>query len=159
VHFAFFGDGPCRAELESRIAAERITNVRLYGRQPREAMPGLQASFDAGLVPLAKGHTFENVVPSKQFEVMGSARPIVLCARGEPRRLLEGPAEGPAGVAVDPEDPAELARAVRRLVADRGLAAEMGRRGRQHVREHFDRAAIAKRVEAILLDTIARGRS
>jgi glycosyltransferase involved in cell wall biosynthesis len=159
VHFAFFGDGPCRGEIENRIEREKIVSACVYPRQPAARMPDLQAAFDAGLVPLARGKVFEGARPSKMFEILAAARPVILCGRGEARRIVEGPTNGPAGVSVDPEDPPALAVAIRRLMADRADATAMGERGRTYVFSTFDRERIARGVEKLLLATIEEGRS
>jgi glycosyltransferase involved in cell wall biosynthesis len=156
LHLALFGEGPCREELQARIAGEGIDNVRLYPRQPAERMPHVQAAFDAGLVPLARGRLFEGARPSKMFEVMAAARPLVLCAAGEAVRVMNAAPGGPAGV-VAPEEPRRLAEQVSLLLADRTAAAAMGQRGREHALRNFDREAIAGRVETLLVD-VAEGR-
>lgn len=150
VHFALFGDGPCREGLARRIQTEDLRTVRLYSRQPGRRMPHIQAGLDAGVVPLAKSSVFEGARPSKMFEIMAAARPLLLCARGEAVKIMESAPGGPAGVAASPEEPAELAECVRRLAADPRLAREMGARGSALVRERFDRERIALDLEAAL---------
>ena len=59
---------------------------------------------------------------------------------------------GPAGIVVPPEEPAELAAAVRSLVLKRDEAVAMGCRGHDLVRRRFDRAAIAMDMEKVLLE-------
>lgn len=152
VHFAFFGDGPCREALARRVAAEHISSVRLYPRQPASRMPHIQAALDAGLVPLAKAEVFAGARPSKMFEVMAAARPVILCARGEAARVVAGPNGRPAGLVVPPEDPRALAETVTRLSRSREDAAVMGRHGRELVIDRFDRASIARTMEAVLVD-------
>jgi glycosyltransferase involved in cell wall biosynthesis/ubiquinone/menaquinone biosynthesis C-methylase UbiE len=158
VHFALIGDGPCREALERRIAGERLRSVRVYPRQPAWRMPSVQAALDAGLVPLRRGRLFEGTRPSKMFEVMAAARPVVLCARGEAEAIVTGAAGGPAGIVVPPEEPAELAAAIRSLLLKRDEAAEMGRQGQQLVRQRFDRAITAVQIERVLLDVVAQRR-
>lgn len=152
IHFSLFGDGPCRQALERRLAVERIPSVRIYPRQAAERMPALQAAFDAGVVPLRRGRLFEGARPSKMFEIMAAGRPVVLCARGEAKAIIDDADGGPAGIVVPPEEPAELAAAVRSLVLKRDEAVEMGCRGQDLVRRRFDRAAIAIDMEKVLLE-------
>lgn len=154
LHIALFGDGPERERLARRVEAEGVTNVRLYPHQPRERMPHVQSAFDAGLVPLAKGKLFEGARPSKMFEVMAAARPLVVCARGEAASIAEEVPGGPAGVVVPPEEPEALARGLRWLVEHDPEAAEMGHRGRALVEARFDRERIAAEVERLLLSVI-----
>ena len=159
AHFALFGDGPCRQELEARVGAPGLGNVRVYPRQPAARMPHLQAAFDAGLAPLAKGKLFEGARPSKMFEIMAAARPVILCAAGEAPRVVAAAPGGPAGLVAPPEEPELLAALVRRLLDDRAGAAAMGRRGRELVFRDFDRDAIAGRVESLLLSVTPGGRA
>lgn len=149
VHVAFFGDGPCREELSARIVNEGLTRVAIYPRQPRERMPHIQAALDVGIVPLARGKLFEGARPSKMFEVMAAGRPVLLCANGEAVRVIQGPKTGPAGVAVPPESPAELADAICILTRNRAEAAAMGERGREYVFGEFDRESIGRRMELL----------
>ncbi len=51
---------------------------------------------------------------------------------------------------VPPEDPRAMAEAVRGLAADREKIREMGRRGRAHVLERYDRGALARKYIGIL---------
>lgn len=155
VHFALIGDGPCREALERRITAERLQAVRLYPRQPASRMPHVQAALDAAVVPLRRGHLFEGARPSKMFEVMAAAKPVILCARGEAEAIVAGAEGGPAGIVVPPEEPVELAAAVRSLLLKRDEGLEMGRRGQQLVRQRFDRGVTAIEMEKVLLRLVA----
>lgn len=156
LHIAVFGDGPERERLVDRVEREAITNVTLYGRQPREEMPHIQAAVDASLVPLAKGPLFEGARPSKMFEIMAAARPLVVCACGEAAAITEAAPGGAAGVVVPPEEPAKLAQALRWLQYHREEAAVMGKRGCELARTHFDRSQIALQIEAILECVVRR---
>jgi glycosyltransferase involved in cell wall biosynthesis len=155
LHWALFGHGPCRDHLERRIATERIANAAVYPHQAREKMPHLQAAFDAGLAPLARGKVLEGARPSKMFEIMAVGRPVVLCARGESVGVLRSE-EGLAGVVVEPEDGAALSEVVTRLAGAPDLARELGARGWRLVRERFDREQIANQIGGLLENLAAK---
>jgi len=155
VRFALFGEGPLKEELEQRIRSEVIHSVRIHPNQPWERIPHIQSAFDAGLVPLANRQVFEGARPSKMFEIMAAGKPLILCGRGEAERLMRLEVGGLPGVVVPPENPPSLASTVRSLSSQRGLAIEMGRRGRKLVRDHFDREVIARDLERVLSDTLA----
>jgi glycosyltransferase involved in cell wall biosynthesis len=150
VHFAFFGHGPCKREMEEHAARAGLTNVRFYPHQPAERMPHLQAAFDAGLATLCKARLTEGTRPAKMFEIMAAARPLVLTGRGEVQRIFDATPGGAPGVIAPPEEPAILAQRIRELVADPVAAAAMGRRGRAYVLAEFDREVIARRTEAFV---------
>jgi glycosyltransferase involved in cell wall biosynthesis len=78
--------------------------------------------------------------------------PVVLCAAGEARRLVE---RSHSGVCVAPGDAGALATAIRRLLADGDLRARLAAAGPPFVRENYDRAAgmrwLAERVRLLSL--------
>lgn len=150
IRLAFFGDGPRLEHIRARVHSEHLSAVQVFGPLPRARMPEVQAAFDAGLVPLAKGPVFEGARPSKMFEMMASAKPIILCARGEAAGIVLDSPGGPCGVVVPPEQPDRLADAIARLSCDAELAAAMGERGRAYARARFDRDAIARTMEHLL---------
>ena len=53
VVFAFFGDGPLKADLAADAERRSLSNVRFLPRQQRGKMPQVIALWDVGLVPLA----------------------------------------------------------------------------------------------------------
>jgi glycosyltransferase involved in cell wall biosynthesis len=155
IVFLLVGDGAERERLVERARAMRLDNVRIVGQLPKSDMPAVWSATDVSLILLRKSDTFTKVLPSKMFEGMAMARPIVLGVEGEAAALL---ADAGAGVAVEPENAEELAEAVRRLADDPELRARLGARGAEHVRRHFDRNALARRYIEVLEAAVANGR-
>ncbi|MDQ2977830.1 MAG: glycosyltransferase family 4 protein [Acidobacteriota bacterium] len=140
IRFAFVGEGARKADLV-RIASERgLANVIFLPGQPRDAVPDFYRAADLCLVPLRDVPLFSTFIPSKMFEIMACARPIVASVRGEAGEILE--ASGGA-VVVPPEAAEALADAVEGLSRDPGKCAELGLAGRRYVEEHFDRRELA----------------
>jgi glycosyltransferase involved in cell wall biosynthesis len=121
----------------------------MLDQQPKERMPALWATCDASLVLLRNIPQFSKVLPSKLFESMAMALPVILGVGGESRALIE---QVGCGIAIVPEDPEDLANAVRALAADPACARAMGECGRRYVTAHHDRARIASRYAAVLED-------
>jgi glycosyltransferase involved in cell wall biosynthesis len=151
ARFALVGDGPLKEPLVRLAAEQGVRNVDFHPQVPLAETPPLLASSDALLVPLSAHPTFRDFVPSKLIDAMAVGRPVVLTAAGESARILE---EAGAGVVAAPEDPDDLARAVRWLREHPEEAAEMGRRGREYARTRL-RSVQAARLEELLLEVAA----
>ncbi|HRI07824.1 MAG TPA: glycosyltransferase family 4 protein [Nannocystaceae bacterium] len=150
VGFLVVGDGAVRAEVAAEVAARGLGEwVVFAGRQPKEAIPGYLASAGCCLVHLQRTELFTTVLPSKVFEAMAMARPVVMGVEGEAARLVE---RSGSGICVTPEDPAALVEAVLRLADDPALARRMGEAGYEHVVRHYDRDRLA----AEYLDVLGR---
>ena len=153
--FLLVGEGAEKDRLEARARERGLSNVTFVGQQPRELIPAFYQASDACLVPLKDIPLHKAVLPSKMFEIMGVARPILLCAAGEARELME---EAGAGLAVDPEAPEQLVAAIRKLGEDADLCRRLGEQGRTFVEASFSRSALARKYAAILENVVAAWR-
>jgi glycosyltransferase involved in cell wall biosynthesis len=147
VLYVLAGEGAEKAELVAKAKSEAITNLRFLPNQPKDAMPALLNLAYATIVPLKRLDLFKAALPSKMFESMATARPIVASLWGEAADLV---ANADAGIVVAPEDPAALSEAVEKLAADPAWATRLGDNGRAYVKEHFDRDVIARRFVELL---------
>jgi glycosyltransferase involved in cell wall biosynthesis len=150
LHFVIIGDGAARQSLEAEIARRGLENVTLLGLRPRSEIPAWIASIDVQVVLLRDLDIFTSVIPSKIFEFCAQERPVIVSVpRGEIRNLVE---KASAAIGLDPEDPAALADAIRKLREDGATRREMARRGREWVEAGFVRDDLARR----MLDFIER---
>lgn len=140
IVFMFVGEGAERERLARYNAQLGLANVVMLGQVPRGDVPAVWSASDAALVTLRRSDTFTTVLPSKMFEAMATATPIVLGVEGEAAELL---ADAEAGIAVVPEDAAGIAEAVCRLADDKVAAARFGSAGRVWFENHADREALA----------------
>lgn len=146
------GEGAEKDALKARAEALRLKNVRFIDQQPKELVPAFYAACDVGVVTLRDTALFRGALPSKLFEYLAMERPVLLGVAGEAADLI---AAAGAGECVPPEDARALAEAIRRLSKDRARLAEMGKRGRAYVLEHYDRRALAARYRALLQEAAA----
>ncbi len=153
IAFLIVGDGAERTRLERLQEAQGLANVVILGQQPQERMPEFLGLCDVALAHMRKSSVFTRTIPAKMFEAMAMERPLILGLEGESREIAE---EAGCGLAIEPENPAALADAVRRLAADPALAGEMGRRGRRFVVERYDRSKLAGEFLAILQQLTGR---
>ncbi len=153
VLYVLAGEGAEKEALVLRARSEGISNIRFVPNQPKQVMPDLLNLAYATIVPLKRLDLFKSALPSKMFESMATAKPIVASLWGEAADLVN--AAG-CGVVVPPEDPAALREAVEKLAASPVQAGELGERGRQYVMAHFDRELIASRFLDLLRDSVRR---
>jgi glycosyltransferase involved in cell wall biosynthesis len=142
IRFAIVGDGAELPALRSRAEAEGLSNVTFTGLVTRERVADLLAASDISLVTLKASDVFKTVLPSKMFESMAAARPIVMTVGGEAKSTLE---RACAGLAVTPGDAAGLEAALVRLAADPALRSRMGVSGARFVEREFSRRVWARR--------------
>ena len=130
------GQGSVRAEIERQIAAAGLSGaVRLLGF--RSDVPALMAAADVFVLP-APAEPFGLVL----LEAMAAGRPVVAVGVGGPAEIV---VDGRTGLLVPPDDPAAVAAAVGRLLANGPLRRSMGDAGRARWADRFtvDRMAEA----------------
>jgi len=140
IAFLMVGGGAQRDTIKTIRDAKGLTNIVMLDQLPKAAMPAVWGASDAALVLLKRVDTFKTVIPSKMFEAMALGVPMILGVEGEAKALMEA---GGAGIAITPEDDAELATAILRLADDRALGRQIGASARAFVRAQFDRESLA----------------
>jgi glycosyltransferase involved in cell wall biosynthesis len=119
------GSGPCEQDL-AIAAATSPGDVRLVGRTDDVAL--WLSLFDIAVMP-SRREAFGQTT----LEVKAAGRPLVASAVGG---LVEGVEEGVDGLLVPPGDPLALAAALRKLIVDPVLRAELG----AHARTRYERS-------------------
>ena len=155
VLFWLVGEGARRSALEAEARRRGLDNVRFEGQVPREAIPDVLAASDAALVLLRPDPLFETVLPSKMFEAMAAACPVILGVRGESRALLE---ESGGGIGIEPGSGIALAGAVQVLAADPERRRRMGALGRGYVTARLSHDALARDYAAALQELVENSR-
>jgi colanic acid biosynthesis glycosyl transferase WcaI len=152
VLFWLVGEGARRSELEAEARRRHLDNVRFEGQVPRDEIPGILQASDAALVLLRPDPLFETVLPSKMFEAMAAACPVILGVRGESRALLD---ESGGGIAIEPGSGTALAHAVTELAADPRERRRRGELGRVYVTSRLSHDALARDYLQALQDLVA----
>jgi glycosyltransferase involved in cell wall biosynthesis len=122
ARFVVVGDGPLRAALEDRAVSLGLAGVVTFTGFRPDA-PQLIAGLDVLVVPSRSDGS-----PLVVCEAMAAGIPVVASRVGGLPDLV---AHGDSGLLVRPEDPADLARSLVRLLRDPAAAQALGRRGRQ----------------------------
>ena len=136
LRLEIYGVGSLREELERR--AEGL-EARFHGFVPDMCGPL------AGLDVLVQPSRADNL-PLSILEAMASGLPVIgTRVGGIPELVLDGE----TGLLVEPENPRALAEALDSLAENAERRAELGRRGRERVEEHFSAEAVARRTLAL----------
>jgi glycosyltransferase involved in cell wall biosynthesis len=155
IVFLAVGGGAVAADLEKQAKEKGLTNVMFVGRQPKESIPEFIAATDVCLVHLRNQALFESVMPSKIFEALAMAKPVILGVRGFAAAFLK---KAGGGLCIAPEDAGQLCDAVLKLRDHPELARKFGLTGQEYVLKHFDRDNLAAEYLEIIQRTEDRGR-
>ncbi len=152
VYFLMIGEGVKKPELEQSAKLNKLKNISFLPYQPRESFPEVLAAADVGLVTINCNSSLSSL-PSKVFNFMASARPILAVAppESELARLIEATN---CGISVAPEHPELLAGAILSLKQDANRIDEMGRNGRSRLETMYSRAGCIDMVEQMFLKLI-----
>ncbi len=126
--FVLAGEGPERRSLEDVAKGLGLeTRVRFLGQ--REDIPDLLACCDVFVLPsLYEG------LPLSVLEAMAAGKPVVATRIGG---TAEAVVHGVTGMLVPPENPRELAAAIRTLLADSSLLPVLPKRAEPALRNGF----------------------
>jgi len=147
IAIVLLGDGKEKPALVRRASALGLENVLFVPPLPKAEMPFALAAADACIAILKPIDAYKTVYPNKVFDYMAAGKPVVLAIGGVIRDVIE---KAGAGSSVPPGDPQALANALIRLERDPRSGVEMGRRGREYVATHFDRTALAQKMETLM---------
>jgi colanic acid biosynthesis glycosyl transferase WcaI len=148
VRFVFIDRGDLKEEFKEQVAKRGLDNVYFLPFQPIDVFPLVLASADACIVPLGEDFSAFSV-PSKMYTIMASARPIIALA-GEQSEVARIVKEGCCGIVVPPHEPHSLAEEIRKLTLDRKALIQLGRNGREHLEQRFNKNDIFLRYEHVI---------
>jgi colanic acid biosynthesis glycosyl transferase WcaI len=127
VGLVFIGEGAMKGKIEAM--ARDCRNVRFLPFRPADEVPCVMAAGDLHVVTVKRG--LEGVVvPSKVYTILAAGRPLLAVATNKTEVARFAERDG-SGIAVDPDDPAAAAAAVRSVLGDSKRLANMGRRARE----------------------------
>ncbi len=131
VRFVVVGDGADRVALGALIEELGVgTKMSLLG--PRSDMPAVYASFD-----LMVSASREEGLPMAILEGLASGRALIATSVGAVPEVVR---DDDTGVLLAPEDVAQLAGAMQRLLQDAALRGRLGRAGKRVIAAEFSAA-------------------
>jgi glycosyltransferase involved in cell wall biosynthesis len=146
AHLLVVGEGSTREALEAQVAALGIgSSVTFTGR--RDDVPAVTAALDVAVLP-----SYREAQGLSILEAMALYRPVVASAVGGIPEMIE---HGRTGLLVPPRDPATLAAAIVRLLADHPYADTLARAGRDLVYDRFCVELMVRAIESIYDEAVA----
>lgn len=150
LRFVLVGEGDPGA-LRAQAASLGISDRVIFAGFT-EDVPAALAALDIVVCASLRGEGLTGALR----EALAMARPVVSSDVAGNRELVR---QGETGLLVPPGDPAALAEAIGRLLADRKLARECAARGRELVLELCTEEKRAARVERAYFELLAAGRT
>jgi len=152
IRFVFVGEGAEKDQLVYQAQQSGLNNVMFLDPVTKEEVRQFYALADVCLVPLRNIPLFKAFIPSKMFEIMAMARPIIGSVQGEAADILQ---RSGGAVVVEPENSTAIAQTVLMLYQNQDDARRIGQQGHQFVVDHYSRHALAIRYLAVLNQAIA----
>jgi colanic acid biosynthesis glycosyl transferase WcaI len=141
ITIVLIGAGAQKQHIEERIAAERLTNVKLFLMVPQKEYAQILPSADVALVVLEPG--MEGLcVPSKFYGILAAGRATIalMSPESEVALVIE---EEDCGVQLDQGDSAKLAETLAFLADHPARVEEMGRNARRALLRAYSSRHIA----------------
>jgi colanic acid biosynthesis glycosyl transferase WcaI len=134
------GGGGEKRALERKAAEMQLRNVAFLPVQPYDRLGELLATADVSVIPQKSGVN-DIVLPSKLCNIMASQRPIIAAAPADSEfgRIVS---ESKGGLLVTPENPAQLADAIKHLYHNLDVRVQMAGNGRYYMESHLAHQAI-----------------
>ncbi|MEI7832236.1 MAG: glycosyltransferase family 4 protein [bacterium] len=140
IKFVFIGEGAEKAALLKRVQESGLANVLFLPSVSKNEMAEVYASSDICLVPLRDIPLFKTFIPSKMFEIMACARPIVASVAGEAAEILTNSG---GAIVTPPEDVAAIEQAIRTLAHDPSMVKQLALAGHHYAFMNYSRHGLA----------------
>ena len=146
IEFIVVGDGGQRQAFQKALAQIQPANLKWLGLKKHEQVPSYISSFDLALNPVYSYEIFESIITVKFYEYLACGVPVISTSRG----LLKKESEiSKAAIAVEPENPSQLAKEIKRLKRHPELLSEMKKNALTYV-QSYSRKVLAEHLSNTL---------
>ncbi len=147
TRFVFAGDGECRADFESQVAALGLQrNFFFIGR--RSDVPDVLASCDIAVLPSrAEG------LPNAVLEYMAAGLPTIASNVGGNAELIQ---DGVTGLLVPAEDSPALSAALLRLLRNPEWSRQLATTGQRLATENYSFERLIREVDGLYTELLER---
>ena len=152
ILFVIVGEGLKRNSLEKKAKKMKLNNVLFTNFLPYEDIPFLFACADLLLVPIDIKKS-ELSVPSKLYNCMASARPV-LCLAPNNSEIFNFVKDSGCGVSIEPGDAIKIRDIILELRGLPDYCRKMGEDGRNYVLNNFSKDKVLKVYEDTLKEVV-----
>jgi phosphatidylinositol alpha-1,6-mannosyltransferase len=142
VRYAVAGTGPRHPELEQIAGQAGVRHaVKFLGFVPDEELPAL---YNAAAVYVGASRYHDLLVEGFGISLVEASASGIAVVGGRSGGVADAVRDGETGLLVDPEQPAAVAAAVNRLLADESLRRGLGAAGRRAVETYYNWDRVAR---------------
>lgn len=152
IRILMLGDGACRERLLARVKDENLSNVLFIETVSKDEVTRYWSILDTSIIHLRRSDLFKTVIPSKLFECMAMAIPVLHGVEGESADIV---LQHQVGLTFEPENHLALVDRILFLHDDWGVRDQLSRNG-PIAAQHFDRNELANKMLAIIRACAAR---
>lgn len=138
-------------EFVNFVDRQRLEGIHLHGFMVLSKGLQIIARCHIGIAVLQPIPNYVQSYPTKMFEYMALGLPVIVSDFPLYRKVVE---ENQIGLCVNPQDPNEVARAIRWLVEHPGEAEDMGKRGQELVLANYNWACEGQKLKSFFIDQI-----
>jgi glycosyltransferase involved in cell wall biosynthesis len=147
IHLILSGWGIGWKQLRDLQAADKLDNVTLLDPVPQADLLEFLSSADVWVIPY-RSNIAGVSIPSRLYNLLAVGRAIIVAAEPHSEAALVVNEEA-IGWVVPPEDPGQLANAIRLAASDRATTVQKGRRAAAAAENYSQDAAVARYREVI----------
>ena len=141
-------------EIKEIVAREGMENsVTLLGAVAHSVVRDYYDLSDVALVPSVHSAGVEEATSISALEAMGSGSPLIACAVGGLKEIVNS---GVDGLLVEEKNVDELAEAILTLLRDPEAGAEMAEKAREKIEQEYSHIAAAKKYLEIYESALAQ---
>ena len=143
IDFRLIGDGIVKDKLKDLVEFNKQKNVFFHDSMNRLELIKWIKKSSICLVPLINNPLFNSALPSKMFEYMVCARPIIVGIKGEAEDMVNN---SKSGTIVEPENPILLSEAIIDYFQNKNKCFEHGKNGMIYVTKNLIKEELISKV-------------
>jgi colanic acid biosynthesis glycosyl transferase WcaI len=147
IHFILSGWGVGWKKLNDLVRAEPLENVSMIDPVPQDELVEFLSAADVWVIPYRR-NTAGVSIPSRLYNLLAVGRPIIVGTERHSEAAIEFAQEA-IGWIVPPEDPIELARAIREAANDHSATIRKGQQAAVVALKYSQEAAMLRYREII----------